>query len=47
MRQRFTLLLTCSIRGHIVIDEADEAQLVGVSLDNGQMLDRVRFESGR
>ena len=35
------------LRGHIVIDEADEAQLVGVGFENGQMLDGVDLDLGQ
>src|SRR5262249_17267531 len=34
------------LRRHVVIDQADEAQLVGVGLENGQMVDRVHLDSG-
>src|SRR5215470_9499296 len=30
-----------------MIDEADEAQLVGIRFDNGQMLDGIHFDLGR
>jgi hypothetical protein len=33
-------------RRHVVIDQADEAQLVGIGLHNGQMVDGVHLDSG-
>jgi hypothetical protein len=31
------------LRGHVVLHETDEAQLGGVSLDKGQMVDGVHL----